>query len=454
MRHIISEIRSWYPALGLLFLIGCTSPGPVTTQINTKKNPVVSAPSQFQSPMTAIQNFAEARRGVSKETDSFSNGALRTLLTQQEKIKNELSESGKLRLEPGHSYEFTLESFCVNAGIERPVVGDGLYIGDITGSPKNWLPQIATQYKISGLSQNEAQVLIWSLLSGTRFDELNFQNQQNLLKIFPDAPTKFGNSFLESKAKDFVWNQLPTELVEAQDKWSQFQNLLQNAQSSFQQIENVLSPQSHRKSPLPVGWLKTQEGYLINLMSQGYRKVHVKIYVPEDLKKSTYFDPTQKIALPGEGQRLSLSNQVVNEVSHFGKQFFKDLTAITPAEARFIVQYPEDSFKIYQAAVRAKELTYKHFPESKTFSQDRSDAFRHFFWSSRISHEVGPAKAQKYLDAHEDFPNNPVADKKMDLHNNSKGIQFGSSYTGSSFESDCIENGFKKIKDRELVWLK
>lgn len=458
MRYLLSGIRSWCAALGLLFLVGCTTPGPVTPQINTKKNPVVSAPFEFQSPMTAIQNFAEARREVSKETANFSNGALKALLAQQEKIKNELFESGKLRLEPGHSYEFTLESFCVNAGIERPVVGDGLYIGNLEGSPQKWLPQILSKHKKSGLNQDETQILIWSLLSGARFNELSSQNQQNLLKIFPDAAVRFGHSMIESKAQDFVWSQVPSELIDAKNKWDNFQNLLQDTQVTFQEVENVLSPQPKRTDPLPIGWIKTEEGYLINLTSRGYKQVQVKIYAPEKLSPDVYFDPTKKIALPGVGQRLALSNQVLDDVnkilgnvaSDYVKK--KNKQQLTETEKNLVVKYPYDAVKIGDAMSEAYLKTNSIFGSSPKHNTS-ADAFRHFLWSGLSANKVGPGLATKFLEAHEDFSTNPPQEKSMDLHNNKQGIDYFKNYNGNSFEEDLVKEGLLKIKNGELKWL-
>ena len=41
-----------------LFIISCAS-GPVTTQIDLKKNPVAGIPTQFQSPTEAIDGFLD-----------------------------------------------------------------------------------------------------------------------------------------------------------------------------------------------------------------------------------------------------------------------------------------------------------------------------------------------------------------------------------------------------------
>ena len=69
-------------------------------------------------------------------------------------------------------------------------------------------------------------------------------------------------------------------------------------------------------------------------------------------------------------------------------------------------------------------------------------------------HEIGFEKAQEYLNAHEDFPNNNPEAKSMDLFNNAKGIEYSNNYNGGSFEKDFIQSGLDKVRDHELRWLK
>ena len=242
------------PIIGL-FLMSCSS-GPVTTEINTNKNPVVQKPKDYQSPVTAIQSFSaklESSADKDKELKDLIRGSLKELVTQQDLVASELNTTSKLKLRPGFSYEFTLESFCVHSGVVRPIKGDGLFLGDIEGAAKAWLPQILSKYKSKNMTQNEAQVLIWSLLSGSRFDELNSENRKNLIKLFPDAAVRFGNSLVEDSAKSFLLSQVPSEILSAKEKFDDYKNLLQDSKSKFSEIEQVLSPESSRLNPIPVG---------------------------------------------------------------------------------------------------------------------------------------------------------------------------------------------------------
>ncbi len=329
-----------------------------------------------------------------------------------------------------------------------------MFLGNIEGAPKSWLPQILKKYQKKGISQDQAQILIWSLLSGVRFDELNLENRNNLIKIFPDAASRFGNSFIEDSTQNFLISQIPAEVSSAKDSFDQYNSLLQNTQAKFSELENILSPESNRKNAIPVGWLKHEDGYYIQLKSDGYQRVHVQIYAPENVKSETYFKPSKHIALPGQGQRLALSGTVINKHADSGNQGFKNLSGISLSEAAFIVKHPMDAYLIYQAAQQALSATSDNMKSSHHFEDDKADAFRHFVWSGLVAHEIGYDKAKEYLDAHEEFHKNSQEAKDMDLFNNNKGLAYGKSYQGSDIGRDIVQEGLNKVKNKELRWIK
>lgn len=435
-----------------LFIISCAS-GPVTTQIDIKKNSVVDAPSQFQSPTDAIDGFLnleDAKALKDPLVSRIRTGALTTLLRQLASLSKELKQSGRLQLQPGQSYEFSLESFCVNAGVERPVRGDGLFLGDIQGAAKSWLPVVLNKYQSLGITQEDAQVLVWSLLSKIKFDQLNTKSQAQLLKIFPDAPVRFGNDYLEDKATDFLFSQASSELITAKEQFDKYREILQDTKLKYSEMEQILSPHSSRSQAIDVGWLKHEDGYFIHLQADGYQQVRVKIYAPIDLKKDTFFDPTKHVALPGQGQRLALSNNVIDQYGNKFAQIFKDKLGISAAEALFILKHPVDSYSIYEMSQKALHLTWAHQKSSTGFEDDRADAFRHFIWAGLATASIGPEKAREYLTAHEDYPGNNAKSKSMNLFNNNKGINYSQQYKGNSFEEDLIKEAQEKIRDREL----
>ncbi|GAA6142735.1 XVIPCD domain-containing protein [Hydrogenophaga sp. 5NK40-0174] len=60
------------------------------------------------------------------------------------------------------------------------------------------------------------------------------------------------------------------------------------------------------------------------------------------------------------------------------------------------------------------------------------DAFRHTYWSARLSQEYGPEWARAFTTAHEGLPGNIANREAMDLYNNSVGIEIGAQHPDAS----------------------
>jgi len=106
---------------------------------------------------------------------------------------------------------------------------------------------------------------------------------------------------------------------------------------------------------------------------------------------------------------------------------------LTPAEVDWIAQNPYRAWQIKEDMEKAFSEADKRFP-SATRHNDRNDAFRHCYWSALITRDVGSVRAKAFTDAHETNPGQPTAEKEMDLHNNSEGIQIGLRYPNGSDE--------------------
>ena len=86
----------------------------------------------------------------------------------------------------------------------------------------------------------------------------------------------------------------------------------------------------------------------------------------------------------------------------------------------------------------------------KNGHNDRSDAFRHCFWSSLLSRDLGFFGAKAFTDAHESDPANPPGEKAMDLHNNAVGLKIGFFYFIPDSNSALSEKCFKALQNGEL----
>lgn len=96
---------------------------------------------------------------------------------------------------------------------------------------------------------------------------------------------------------------------------------------------------------------------------------------------------------------------------------------LTPQEQQYIQRHPHHAFAIRSSKEKAYEETRKRFGINGR--SDKSDAFRHCFWSAVLARDIGYTGALQFTTAHESSPLNPNKEKAMDLHNNVAGLAIG-----------------------------
>lgn len=95
-------------------------------------------------------------------------------------------------------------------------------------------------------------------------------------------------------------------------------------------------------------------------------------------------------------------------------------------------------------ADRALSSAQSRFP-SNTLHNGTGDAYRHCFWNGLMTFSMGAGTAQGFGDRHEDYPGNPENEKRMDLHNNWWGRNYGNEYywqwsRDSKLSNRCADN--------------
>jgi hypothetical protein len=76
----------------------------------------------------------------------------------------------------------------------------------------------------------------------------------------------------------------------------------------------------------------------------------------------------------------------------------------------------------------AMDTTESTFPSGEHHN-NQADAFRHAYWSARITSVMGADYAKDFTTAHETDPKSERNEQFMDLHNNEVGITIGSQYS-------------------------
>lgn len=81
----------------------------------------------------------------------------------------------------------------------------------------------------------------------------------------------------------------------------------------------------------------------------------------------------------------------------------------------------------------------------------KGDAFRHCYWNARMARDFGKGTAKGFADRHEQNPDQPAIEKKMDLFNNNVGRDVGEA---SSSYSDAAERCSYKLRHHRLRIIK
>ena len=118
---------------------------------------------------------------------------------------------------------------------------------------------------------------------------------------------------------------------------------------------------------------------------------------------------------------------------------YEDWNRMSTAEKTYIATHPVNAVIIKLAKDKAFEVTTQRFGHNGR--NDESDAFRHCFWSAMLARDIGYYDALYFTTAHESDPNNPPAEKAMDLHNNGVGLWIGS-------HMGWLPDGDTKLADR------
>ncbi len=396
-----------------------------------------------------------------KKMWAYATKTLQNLRLRQKKLEQSLQKNGKVKLAPGQSYSFTLRSFCVHVGKERPIAGDGFRFGPMKGTTAKWLPDIIRQYQSQGISQERAQRLIWSLLSGNRFDELEPKQKNDLLKIFPNAAIQFGNRYLEEEGRSFLESLIPSQAQEISNELMRLREVSRDTRRTYNEIAEIMAPFTSRTEPITMGWVKIPEGYLARVSSnESYSSTIVDLYVPNNISRAPTFDPLKLVAIPGTGQRLAISPNADNDSSNSSSSSSSRESEvpkspkgpnITDEELDLIKNHPVDAAIVALNAYRARRETSKIFPNMKTVNTP-ADVFRHFLWSALNAKKIGSERALEFLRAHESeqFKTKP-REAAMDMWNNKQGVLAAERLGKDASIDNFTQEALKKIEDGTLI---
>lgn len=127
---------------------------------------------------------------------------------------------------------------------------------------------------------------------------------------------------------------------------------------------------------------------------------------------------------------------------------------LTPAEKAVIASMASNPLTVHKIPLikMSKDTAFNETTARFGYNghNDRSDAFRHCFWSAILSRDIGYYWAKLFTDAHETKPDQPAEEKEMDLHNNSVGLKLGFYYFIPDSDASLSDKCFKALQNGEL----
>ena len=116
-------------------------------------------------------------------------------------------------------------------------------------------------------------------------------------------------------------------------------------------------------------------------------------------------------------------------------------------------QDPFNSLRAYGLSWTAISLCNQVYGYSD--HNDESDACRHFVWAALLVNSLGKDFANRILNAHEDEPEQPESERRMDLANNLKGLEAADRIIrkGKMESSALVEEFKRQLHDHKLIVL-
>ncbi len=378
------------------------------------------------------------------------------------KILIQIREFGQLHVPEKTNLRLKLNSFCIDPSRASPESNEVF----------EWVPEepsiplyakILRYYSIHpSVGKESIQELIWNLSNKTYYENYPDRLKNLLVEIDPDAPNKLPSVIKEkvtgigiSVLEDTTGVDLRGIAHFIQGKYydfTQFQNHLENLRSSHK-----------LKDERPISKIPETD-IVVGSGSEGYKNQIFDFYNPSDEDQVIDISRYHLKPLRKDVQRIALASIVGDSDYYINllNRFFKDTLAqlgvlypnLTEKEKALIHQYPYESLRVAWHQARS-EFAMGQFFEGGSIDGE-ADAFRHFVWAGFLTHDFGKDLAEQYLSAHESEQPVNSPDRRMDEHNNKKGVEAALDLDQQNRFSakNLYEEAFRRLKNKDLIVLK
>jgi hypothetical protein len=280
-------------------------------------------------------------------------------------------------LAPGY-YRLTVQSYCLKAGTHAPTMGNGHLFAPIKGKRDDLVVNILTRsVDHPEIQQHDIQLLLWSIIYGAKFTDLEPGLQMRVKPLMTDAEI----ADLSIGIKDIPTDILPGGIKETAEFYKSLRQRLTDPASSYEDIERMAVLPGDPPSDLlkrqvnPGNWAYIGDGFYMRIMPEGYQKSVLEIYRPGSV--SVTRDNLQRItALERDGYKTEIvyqdepgSDVLFADGKYYPIYRFKSITYSGPNPGEeFTVE--NSGWMIKDDGKELKNVTeYKNYPQDPTASE-------------------------------------------------------------------------------------
>jgi hypothetical protein len=232
------------------------------------------------------------------------------------------TQFGGFVLKPGF-YEAEFKTYCLQPGTPDPHSGDAYIQGPITGYRKDIIESVLINSRDQkNIEQRNIQLLLWSIVSGSNFNNLSYSVQNDAAKLLTPKQIFQLKGGVVGVIKQASYT---TGILNSN---SDIKRLFETGINSYEAYERIAvrreQSQITKQGVKYNQWYRQKENYYVRFIPESYKKVRIQVYVPNDLLDAEnkldgeylVFDPTGQQGIPTftNAQRLGIGSPVFDIV--------------------------------------------------------------------------------------------------------------------------------------------
>jgi hypothetical protein len=232
------------------------------------------------------------------------------------------TQFGGFVMKPGF-YEAEFKTYCLQPGTPDPRQGDAYVQGPISGHRKDIIESVLINSRDQkDIEQRNIQLLLWSVVSGSNFNNLSYSVQNDAAKLLTPKQIFQLKGGVVGLVKEASY---ATGILNANND---IKRLFETGIHSYEAYEN-LAVRHEQSQIIKRGvkynqWYRQKENYYVRFIPESYKKVRIQVYVPNDLLDAenklngeyVVYDPTGQQGIPTftNAQRLGIGSPVIDIV--------------------------------------------------------------------------------------------------------------------------------------------